>query len=77
MSNAAGCSSKWDRESSSLVNQTVPFQGTRMCTEKGGGGEEGKIRSGKTCQVFATLTEICQSQLDCSIRTIEFFKVIY
>ena len=67
MSNA-GCSSKWV----SLVNQTVFFRGTHMHTEKGGGGKEGKIRPGKTCQVFGTLTEICQSQSDCSIPVIEF-----
>ena len=48
-----------------------------MHIEKGGGGKEGKIRSGKTCQVFGTLTEICQSQSDCSIHAIEFFEVIY
>ena len=48
-----------------------------MHTEKGGGGEEGKIRSGKTSQVFGTLTEICQSRSDCSFHTIEFFEVMY
>ena len=48
-----------------------------MCTEKGGGGKEGNIRSGKTCQVFGTLIEIYQGQSDCSILAIEFFEVIY
>ena len=48
-----------------------------MCTEKGGRGKAGKILSGKTCQVFGTLTEICQSQSDCSICAIEFFEVIF
>ena len=48
-----------------------------MRTEKGGGGKEGKIRSGKTWQVFGSLTEICQSQSDCSIHVIELFEVIH
>ena len=48
-----------------------------MHTEKGGGEKKEKIQSGKTCLVFGTLTDICQSQSDCSICAIEFSEIIY
>ena len=43
------------------MNQTIFFRVTRMRTEKGGGGREGKKQSGNPTRVFGTLTEICQS----------------
>ena len=48
----------------------VPY--TRMRTRKVGGGN---ARSGDSRHGTRTLTEICQSQSDCSIRGIEFLSV--